>query len=183
MNQEKPENWNEEQLNQWFNKTEWKQGWSANPDESINKKEFAIQYFKNKERWDKAYAFLKNTNLDTLSVGSHEIIGKDLFAAVSEYTTKNDEDAKFEGHRLYADIQYVVRGQEKIGIIPLEKTQPATQYDETKDILFFSAEGGELRTATPDRFFIFFPGDAHRPGIKIDTNAIVKKVVVKVRIN
>jgi YhcH/YjgK/YiaL family protein len=183
MNKEKPENWSEDQLNQWFKKSEWKQGWSASPDESINKKEFAIQYYKNKDRWDKAFAFLKTTRLDTLSIGSHDIIGKDVYAAVSEYATKNEEDAKFEAHRIYADIQYVVRGTEKMGIIPLEKTQPATQYDETKDILFLSAEGGIFRTATPDQFFVFFPGDAHRPGIKIDTNAPVKKVVVKVRIN
>lgn len=183
MNKENPENWSEDQLTQWFTKAEWIQGWASIPDESINKKEFAIQYFKNRERWNKAFLFIKNTNLDTLSTGSHEIIGKDLYAAVSEYTTKNDEDAKFEAHRIYADIQLVIRGQEKMGIIPLEKTQPATQYDETKDILFLAAEGGIYRTATPDRFFVFFPGDAHRPSIKIDSNTVVKKLVVKVRIN
>ncbi len=183
MTKEKPENWSEEQLNQWYNKAEWKQGWSAIPDETINKKELSVQYFKNEERWSKAFTFLKTIDPDTIKIGNHELLGKDLYVAVSEYTTKNDEDARFEAHRLYADIQYVARGQEKIGIIPLASTQTSVPYDQDKDITFLTADGGDNRIATPDRFFVFFPGDAHRPGIKIDTNSVVKKIVVKVRIN
>jgi YhcH/YjgK/YiaL family protein len=183
MSKEKPENWSEKQLNQWYNKAEWKQGWSAIPDETINKKEFAVQYFKNKDRWDKAFTFLKTTDLDTLKIGNHELTGKDLYAAVSEYSTKNDEDARFEAHRIYADIQYVIKGKEKIGIIPLDNTQTLVPYDQVKDIGFLTASGGTNKIATPDCFFIFFPGDAHRPSIKVDTSAIVKKIVVKVKIN
>ena len=183
MTKDNPETWSEEQLTKWYDKAEWRQDWPILPDESLNKKEFAIQYFKNKDRWDKAFTFLNSTNLDTLKPGSYELIGKDLYVAVSEYTSKNEEDTRYEAHRLYADIQYVARGQEKIGIIPLAGTQTMTPYVEDNDITFLTAEGGTNRMATPDRFFVFFPGDAHRPGIKVDTNEPVKKIVVKVRIN
>jgi YhcH/YjgK/YiaL family protein len=37
--------------------------------------------------------------------------------------------------------------------------------------------------ATPDKFFIFFPSDIHRPSVKVGENKIVRKVVVKVRID
>ena len=183
MTKENPATWSEEQLTKWYDKAEWRHDWPVLPDESLNKKEFAIQYFKNKDRWDKAFAFLSSTNLDTIKPGSHELIGRDLYVAVSEYTTKNDEDARFEAHRLYADIQYVAIGQEQIGIIPLANTQTMTPYVQDNDITFLSAEGGTNRMATPDRFFVFFPGDAHRPGIKVGTNEPVKKIVVKVKIN
>ena len=47
-------------------KHEWLNGWNVTPDASINKKEFAVYYFKNKERWDKAFAFLKDNDLTKL---------------------------------------------------------------------------------------------------------------------
>ncbi|MFA5820146.1 MAG: YhcH/YjgK/YiaL family protein, partial [Bacteroidales bacterium] len=37
--------------------------------------------------------------------------------------------------------------------------------------------------ATPDKFFIFFPSDAHRPGLKVGENSQVRKVVVKVKVD
>jgi hypothetical protein len=39
------------------------------------------------------------------------------------------------------------------------------------------------RIATPERFFVFFPDDAHRPCVRIDENSIVRKIVVKIRVN
>jgi len=37
--------------------------------------------------------------------------------------------------------------------------------------------------ADPDKFFVFFPEDVHRPGLKVDSIAPVRKIVVKVRID
>jgi len=56
-------------------------------------------------------------------------------------------------------------------------------YDGTKDIEFLTVTGGENRLADPDRFFIFFPEDAHRPGLKDGENSPVRKVVVKVKVD
>ena len=54
-----PSAWSSSETDKWFEKHEWLNGWNITPDASINKKEFAVYYFKNKERWDKAFAFLK----------------------------------------------------------------------------------------------------------------------------
>jgi beta-galactosidase beta subunit len=35
--------------------------------------------------------------------------------------------------------------------------------------------------ANPSNFFIFFPVDAHRPGLKDVANSPVRKVVIKVK--
>ena len=54
-----PSRWSSSKIDKWFEKGEWLNGWTVSPDASINRKEFAVSYFKNKERWNKAFAFLK----------------------------------------------------------------------------------------------------------------------------
>ena len=175
-----PEGWSEKQLSEWFIKGDWKSGWKAAPDESVNQREFAAQFFKNKERWEKAFKYLNSNDLNTLPPGRYDIEGDTLYVSISEYMTKNEEEGKFEAHRKYADIQYLVSGEEQIGIIPLKETTETVPYDSSKDIIFLNAPQNNYHLASPDRFFVFFPGDAHKPGIKISDNIKVRKVVVKV---
>lgn len=179
---EDPSTWSSKQTDDWFEKGEWLNGWQIKPDESINRKAFAVSYFKNKERWDKAFSFLKSNDLNELELKRYDIDGDDLYAVVSEYLTKNEEDARYEAHKKYIDIQYVIKGSELIGVAPLSQKQDLLQaFDESNDIEFFTVTGGENRLATPDRFFIFFPDDAHRPGLKEGENSIVRKIVVKLK--
>ena len=103
--------WSSKKIDKWFEKGEWLNGWTVSPDASINRKTFAVSYFKNKERWDKAFTFLKNSDLSKLEIKRYDIDGDNLYAPVSEYLTKNEEDAKFEAHQKYIDIQYVVSGK------------------------------------------------------------------------
>ena len=178
-----PENWSEKDLSEWFNKGEWKQGWDAVPDESVNQKEFARLYLENQERWDKAFKFLSEQNLAELEKGRHELEDADLFVIVDEYVTRNEEDVLFEAHKKYADIQALISGEEKIGVLPLDVTTVTVPYDQEKDIMFLTAEKENYRLAIPGKFFLFFPEDAHRPTVKSVENSPVKKIVVKVRIN
>ena len=177
-----PDQWSEKELKEWFNEAEWKQGWPPLPDESLDQKEFARRYSQNPERWDKAFQFLNRENLATLEPGRYELEGADLFVNVDEYITKNEADARFEAHQQYADIQYLVSGEEKIGVLPLKNTTVTTPYNAEKDIVFLTSEDENYRVATAERFFVFFPDDAHRPCVKTGDNSRVRKVVVKVRI-
>jgi biofilm protein TabA len=179
-----PSGWSTQKIDKWFEKGDWLNGWKVKPDESINRKAFAVSYFKNRERWDKAFAFLKNSDLSALELKRYDIDDDNVYAPVSEYLTKNEADARYEAHQKYIDIQYVVSGKELIGIAPLsQKTEVLEPYDASKDIEFLNVRGGENRTAMPDKFFIFFPDDAHRPGLKVGESSPVRKVVVKVKVN
>jgi len=179
-----PSTWSSDKTNKWFEKGDWHKGWSVRPDNSINKTTLAKAYFKNSSRWNKAFSFLKDNDLTKLEVKRHDLDGDNLYVTVSEYNTKNPEDAKYEAHRKYIDIQYVVSGSEFIGIAPLiSQDSILQQYDATKDIEFLSIKKGMMVQATPAKFFIFFPDDAHMPGLKEGTNAPVRKVVVKIRID
>jgi biofilm protein TabA len=179
-----PSTWSVEKTDKWFEKGDWHKVWSVTPDNSTNRSALAKAYFKNSDRWNKAFAFLKDNDLSKLDLKRHDLDGDNLFVIVSEYNTKNPEDARFEAHRNYIDIQYVVSGSELIGIAPLASQDTVHQpYDSTKDIEFFSVKNGITAKATPANFFIFFPEDAHEPGLKIETNTPVRKVVVKVKID
>ena len=179
-----PARWSSSELDKWFDKHEWLNGWNVAPDASINKTELAVYYFKNRERWDKAFTFLKENDLTKLEPKRYDIDGDNLYASVSEYMTKNEEDAKFEAHRKYIDIQHVINGAEQMSITPLsKKMEEIVPYDPAKDVEFMTVNEASSYEATPDKFFIFFPSDIHRPSVKIGENKNVRKVVVKVKID
>ena len=90
-------------------------------DKSINTRELARQISKNKERWEKALLFLKTTDLEKINIGRHELDGNNLFVLVDEYITREEKETQFEAHKKYADIQYLVFGQEKIGICNIKE--------------------------------------------------------------
>jgi biofilm protein TabA len=178
-----PASWSSSEVDKWFDKHEWLNGWNVSPDASINKKEFAVYYFKNKERWDKAFAFLKDNDLTKLEVKRYDIDGDNLYATVSESMTRNEDDS-FEAHRKYIDIQYVINGAEQMSVTPLsDKKEELVPYDPAKDYELMTVNTTRSFEATPDKFFIFFPTDVHRPGVKVGENKIVRKIVVKVRID
>ncbi len=179
-----PGSWNRKKLNEWFKKGDWLNGWQVNPDPSINTMEFAVSYFKNKERWDKAFTFLKSNDLKIIEPEKYVIDGSDVYATVSEYMTKDEEDARFEAHLKYADIQYVIDGRELIGLAPLDKKKDIIEnYNEANDIIFLTVNSFKNLEATPEKFFIFLPDDIHRPGLKDGDSKMVRKIVIKVRIN
>lgn len=179
-----PAVWSNSRVDKWFDNHEWLNEWNVEPDASINKREFAIYYFKNKERWDKAFSFLKENDLSKLEPKRYDIDDDNLYASVSEYITKNEEDAKFEAHRKYIDIQHVINGAEQMSISPLAgKKEELVPYDPAKDVEFMTVGETSSYEATTDRFFIFFPSDIHRPSVKIGDNKTVRKVVVKVKID
>ena len=179
-----PASWSDAKVDEWFNKGEWKNGWQVTADNTINKKDLAISYYKIKDRWNSAFAFMKENDLSTIKPGRHDIDGDNLYISITDYNTKNEEDANYEAHRKYADIQYVVTGKEQIGIVPLSmKDQEVKAYDEKGDIEYFTVSQKKNYPADPDVFFIFFPGDAHEPGLKIDSIAPVRKAVVKVKLD
>lgn len=175
-----PSMWTRQETDTWFNKGKWLNGWNVTPDQTIDRKAVAVAYHKNPERWDAAFKFLKSVDLKSAEVKRHDIHGDSLYALVSEYNSKNPEDARYEAHRKYLDIQYVISGKELMGIGPMSiKDSVLQEYDPVKDIEFFTVKEDKKYPASPDRFFIFFPSDAHRPGVKDGENAPVKKVVIK----
>lgn len=125
--------------------------------------------------------YLTSTDFTAIEPGRHEIDGQNIYAMVQDYEPKQPENAYWEAHRRYIDIQYVAEGIESIGYAPTETLQVTHPYDSEKDAVFLKGEGS-LLTAAKGTFFIFFPQDAHMPGLTFDTVASVRKAVIKILI-
>lgn len=132
------------------------------------------------ERIAKGFAFLHNTNLDTIPSGKHDIDGDTIFALVQEYQTKPLAECKLESHKKYIDIQYVIRGEEFMGVTT-KNNQTIVEVNEEKDYTFYEGSTSLVRVSK-GMFTIFFPDDLHQPCVQTESASEVKKVVIKVLI-
>lgn len=134
-------------------------------------------------RFRMAFAFLQNNDLLSLTPGTEIPVGDGVLAKIQEYTTDPEETRRFETHRDYFDIQFVVRGEEFIGIVPADGLEPDGGYDESSDIQYYKTPpkhgGAVLRDGD---FLIIPPEDAHRPNCMTEKACTVRKIVVKVKV-
>lgn len=118
------------------------------------------------KRFAQGFAFLKRPDLATLPDGEYPIDQRNVFAIVQTLTTKPQSQGKFEAHRRYADIQYVISGNERMGITTIDGLTPEGPFDEAHDfVLFHPSPIGHYIDLHPGQFCIFFPHDAHMPGL------------------
>ncbi|MDB5232472.1 MAG: hypothetical protein JWN76_3277 [Chitinophagaceae bacterium] len=172
--------WTKHKAKKWFRKKEWLGGAPYTVHNSVNVQEFARQYHANKKYWDEAFAFLKTHDMNTIAKGKYPIDGDYVFATVTEDPTKDYDKTNWESHRKYVDLQLIISGEEKMGVIPLSKAQVIKEYDEKKDVANYQAEG-KVYSGTAGTFFLFFPTDAHRPNITPGGNKPDKKIVIKIK--
>lgn len=124
-----------------------------------------------------AFDYLTSTDLAKLPAGRIELDGNRLYVLVQEYTTKPLVEGKWEAHRRYLDVQYMLSGSERIDFALLN-TMKLGEYFPEKDFQAMSGSGSTLNL-TAGSFAVFFPQDAHMPGLTIEAPTKVKKVVVK----
>jgi YhcH/YjgK/YiaL family protein len=130
----------------------------------------------------KAFEFIGKTDFNSLSLGKHSIDGDDLFVILMEYETKDPSECIMENHKKYTDIQYMVRGEEFMGIKIFTGETPTTPYDDKKDAAFYQPEFDSLVKVKEGQFTIFFPHDLHMPSMKTGQSAKILKAVFKVRV-
>ncbi len=135
-------------------------------------------------KFAQAFAFIDKAVRENYPAGKYEIEGKELYASVQEYNSKLEADAKFEGHRNYIDIQFVISGVEIIKVADIAGMTPKNDYNPEKDVEFYekNADASAL-VVNAGEYAILFPHDIHMPGVsRQETPAPVKKIVVKVKV-
>lgn len=128
----------------------------------------------------KAFEYLLSADLADYDEGKYPIDGNDIYASLSEYVTKSD--GQLEGHIEYIDIQYIIEGSEVIGFAPKKGQKESIPYSNERDIAFYEGDYEPVKLSAGE-FAIFFPDDLHLPCLKDGKPSVVKKVVVKVRLN
>jgi YhcH/YjgK/YiaL family protein len=128
--------------------------------------------------------YLQDTDFSSMPAGSYDMQGKDIYVQVTDMETKDEQLTWPEVHRRYIDVQFLVQGRENIGFArDTGCNQIHEDLLEARDLLFYeNVESESKLTMTPGSFAIFFPEDVHRPGCKVGEKALIRKVVVKVKV-
>jgi biofilm protein TabA len=123
----------------------------------------------------------QETDFSEWADGEYPIDGTAVRALVQRYTSKPDEEGRWEAHRRHIDLQMVVDGEECIGIAPIG-TMESEPYDEAKDLLWCKGQGDAV-TLRPGDFVLLWPEDVHMPGLQLTGPVPVTKVVYKVALD
>lgn len=135
-------------------------------------------------RYAKAVDFLKNNDLKSLPCGKYEIDGKNVYANVMEYDTIPWEEAAYEAHENYTDIQYMIEGSEVMTFAPVKELTVSVPYNAEKDVVKFDNSVAGLRVSVHEgEYMIFNPWDGHKPKAADGEPAHIKKIVVKIKEN
>ncbi|MFW5883643.1 MAG: YhcH/YjgK/YiaL family protein [Verrucomicrobiota bacterium] len=111
----------------------------------------------------------------------HELDGERLFVNVMRYETVPVEEARFESHRRYIDLQYTIEGGEQIELAHSDSLQPDGAYDAERDLQFYLPAPATSRVDKQAGWFsIYFPQDAHRPKLADGRHDAIYKLVVKI---
>lgn len=131
------------------------------------------------ECMDAAFEYLRTADLNALETGRVDL-SDDLYVMVQRFTTRAPETGVWEAHRKYIDIHYLVSGKERIGFANLGYMQDGKE-DPEKDMYYPTGSGHDL-VLHPGCFAVFYPQDAHAPGLAADQSEPIYKVVMKVRV-
>lgn len=159
---------------QWYKSRTWAEGMSQQMFSGFNYSTFYRQYHADSLRWKKAFRFIKENNLQEMAPGKYPIDSNIVFASVTAGPLRAFEQTKWEFHKDYTDIQYIIKGKEMIGVAPVTVT-PANPF------AGIDTSAAKYYTARPDTIYMLFPHDAHRPTIQVPGETIVKKLVIKVK--
>ena len=88
------------------------------------------------KRIEAAVKLICSLNFDELKLRRYDV-DDNFFYIVQEYETKMPNESKFEAHKKYVDIQYVVKGSECIKVTASAFMECDSPYNSQKDIVFF----------------------------------------------
>ena len=132
------------------------------------------------ERVTEALAYISKLDFQSLKVGRYEV-SSTFFYTVQEYCAFGDDEAQYESHRQYIDIQWVYEGTERLLITDINTLTPSDKYDEDKDVIHYLDNNNQsAMVLRPESCAILCPKDAHKPARFLNNRCIVKKIVGKV---
>ena len=144
----------------------------------------ASDYFEEYPDMKLVAKFAEDFEKNNLEDGIYEIDGKRVFANVQSYKSKpQDEEMMFEAHKDYIDVQYIVKGIEKIRWAKLDKVSLVKEeYSKGNDIAFYEGYAQFDFTLTKGTFLFLEPSDAHLPGLSADKDTFNRKIVFKLHV-
>lgn len=101
--------------------------------------------------------------------------------SVSSTETAPQGKRKFEAHKKFLDIHFVLEGEETFVFANTDELMPETEYNEAEDYLLLNGEGVKLTLRAGD-FCIVYPQDAHMPIFEKLSEGNLVRGVAKIKI-
>lgn len=147
-----------------------------------------IDNIKNAARYEampfitRALSYAEKYSDETLEIGRYEIDDK-LAAVVNSYMTAPPEPDKYENHREWIDVQYVIEGVEEIRVCPREGMEPATVFDVPADYEFCKTpEHYTSLVLKAGDFAVLWPDETHSPQLAANGEPCrTRKIIFKVK--
>ncbi len=135
----------------------------------------------------KAIEYLRVTDIMAMEPGKYPIDGDDMIVQVIETKTGARETKRPEIHHKYVDVQFLVKGEEKIGFYAdMGDNEIDEDFSDTRDLVFYKNNKNAKETfcvMSEGSYAVFFPADVHTPAVSVNTDMDIKKVVVKVSVS
>lgn len=147
----------------------------------LDKLENAELYFDCVPGFEQFMKFYNDNDLETLPACKIKLDGSDLYVNILDFKGKEEANCRMEAHKDYLDIQIPLGDDEQMGWKAQEDCQEILQeYDEGKDVEFYKDKAVAKFTVPAGHFAVFFPTDAHQPGIAPGKE--YRKLVVKSKV-
>ncbi|MFV0467211.1 MAG: YhcH/YjgK/YiaL family protein [Lachnospiraceae bacterium] len=129
--------------------------------------------------------FINRCAQNKLQEGRYELnsnLGKKFCALVQKYDSKSKADALFESHLRFNDLQFILRGRERIYFADVNGLEIVDDQTKEADIIFYKNNNRDkFHVLTEQMMGYYSPSDAHMPCInwEDDRSEVVEKIVFK----
>ena len=139
----------------------------------------AALYAEMHPRFKTVFDYIASHDLAAMECGRHDIDGDNIFVVVQEWDLRPTNEARLELHRKYIDIQLVLDGADEVFGWSEKKDclKPEAEFDEQKDVQFFTDEPQCFYSVGEGQFSILYPEDGHAPMLG---EGHVKKCIFKI---
>lgn len=133
-----------------------------------------------------ALTWIDAQDFSTMAPGKYDILpDNQMFCLLQQANTCPAEQQRPESHFRYVDLQYLLSGEETIGVCRYRPQFPLDgEISHEKDIVFYQSVSGETQISLqPGMFAVFFPEDVHRPCCQTHQSVAITKAVIKIHLS
>ncbi len=148
----------------------------------LDKLENAANYFDCVPGFERFMEFYNDNDLETMPACKIKLDGDDLIININDFKGKAEADCRMEAHKEYLDIQIPLTDDEVMGWkAAVDCNDVTSEYNEQKDVEFYGDAATAKFCVPAGHFAVFFPEDAHQPGIAPGKE--YRKIIVKAKVN
>jgi len=125
---------------------------------------------------------IRLSNVVNYQKGKFNIDADNFFGIGLEYSTKDETSCLWEAHQKFADIHYILEGEEIVNVAEKQKMKPTMEFDYENDYQLFEGKKEQSLVLREGDFLVLYPNECHQTGVKVIETIFVKKIVFKIKL-